>query len=247
MKKFISMCTACFILCSLLIVQSSAIDITTEQKAILKDAEQYAYLDPDTASPELQEKILDARNAIIFSQGWVADGHTGYIQDVRTGEILRELPTFSELFPDWDMPTADTVPKSDSEYTEPSVRPFQAEITPLADTSSWKRVDEYYTYINAATSSTAKPFTSLTVNPYSMGTTVRIYATELTSSQTCNLGISNADTGAYYATDTNLSPYEAIAVGNLYYTKIALRTSTYSTPGWGTIALDGADRVADLR
>lgn len=164
MKKFISMCTACFILCSLLIVQSSAIDITTEQKDILKDAEQYAYLDPDTASPELQEKILDARNAIIFSQGWVADGHTGYIQDVRTGEILRELPTFSELFPDWDMPTADTVPKSDSEYTEPSVRPFQAEVTPL-----------------------------------------------------------------------------------VYYTKIALRTSTYSTPGWETIALDGADRVADLR
>lgn len=41
-----------------------------------------------------------------------------------------------------------------------------------------------------------------------MRTTVRIYATELTSSQTCNLGISNADTGAYYATDINLSPYE---------------------------------------
>ena len=250
MKKFISLCTACFMLCAILIVQSSAvdIDITPEQKAILQEAEQYAYLDPDTASPELREKILDARSTIIFSQSWVADGYTGCIQDVRTGEILEVLPTFSELFPDWDMPIADIVPDSDSTYIEPPINPSEAaEITPLADTSSWKRINEYSTYINAATSSTATPFTTLTVNPYSMGTSVRMYATELTSSQTCNLGISNADTGANYATAVNLDPYEAIIAYNLRYTKIALRASTYSTPGWGNIALDGASRIADLR
>ena len=86
---------------------------TTEEslQSALKSAEQYAYLDPDT-SPELKEEILNARNTIIFSQDWVADGLTGYIENVETGEIIKELPAFSSLFPDWDIPVLDPATES---------------------------------------------------------------------------------------------------------------------------------------
>ena len=33
-------------------------------------AAEYAYMDIDSATPVMQEKILDARNTIIFSQSW---------------------------------------------------------------------------------------------------------------------------------------------------------------------------------
>lgn len=70
----------------------------------IEEAREFAYLDLDSASDEMKEKILEARRVIIFSLSWVADGYTGYVTNVKTGEIIKTLPTFSELFPDWDMP-----------------------------------------------------------------------------------------------------------------------------------------------
>ena len=74
----------------------------------IEEAKEYAYLDYASASAEMKEKILEARNVIIFSSDWVADGYSGSIQNVETGEVIRELPVFSELFPGWDMPVAGT-------------------------------------------------------------------------------------------------------------------------------------------
>ena len=73
----------------------------------LEEAEKYAYLDLDSASEEIKEKILDARRIIIFHSRWVADGYSGNIVNVITGEV-EPLPTFSELFPGWDLPVYDT-------------------------------------------------------------------------------------------------------------------------------------------
>ena len=70
----------------------------------LDDAKKTAYLDYDSASEELKERILEARSIIIFNSNWVADGYSGCIQNVETGEIIETLPSFSELFPGWDMP-----------------------------------------------------------------------------------------------------------------------------------------------
>ena len=48
------------------------------------------------------------KKSIIFSKEWVADGHTCFVED-STGEIVRVLPTFSEVFPeDWDVPVHPT-------------------------------------------------------------------------------------------------------------------------------------------
>lgn len=70
----------------------------------LEEAKEYAYLDYDSATDEMRERILEARKIIIFNSNWVADGYSGCIQNVKTGEIIETLPTFSELFPDWDIP-----------------------------------------------------------------------------------------------------------------------------------------------
>ncbi len=86
--------------------------VTPEEE--LEAAKEYAYLDLESASPELAEKILAAREVIIYSQSWVADGYSGSIENVETGEI-QELPTFSELFPDWDPPMTETL---EDEFTE---------------------------------------------------------------------------------------------------------------------------------
>lgn len=72
----------------------------------VEEAEEYAYLDLDSASEELKEKILEARRIIIFHSRWVADGYSGNIVNVITGEV-EPLPTFSELFPGWDLPVYD--------------------------------------------------------------------------------------------------------------------------------------------
>lgn len=69
-------------------------------------AETYAYMDLETASPEMQERILKAREEIIFSQSWAADGVDLYLVDLQTGERT-QLPAFSELFPEWDVPACD--------------------------------------------------------------------------------------------------------------------------------------------
>lgn len=69
-----------------------------------EEAEALAYLDLDSAEGEMKDRILEARRILIFSTSWVADGYSGSVQNVKTGEIIRTLPTFSELFPGWDLP-----------------------------------------------------------------------------------------------------------------------------------------------
>lgn len=69
--------------------------------------ESLAFREPDPAQPELTDEILSARERLIYSRSWAADGYTVYIEDLESGRIER-LPSFSELFPGWDMPAADS-------------------------------------------------------------------------------------------------------------------------------------------
>lgn len=74
---------------------------------ILKEEESiqyYAYLTLDDVDPSLVPVVIEARNRIIFRQSWVADGLKGYVHD-RNGDVIEEVPQFSDLFPeDWDVP-----------------------------------------------------------------------------------------------------------------------------------------------
>jgi hypothetical protein len=72
--------------------------------AAIAEAEKYAYLDIESASDELREKILSSRNVIIFSKTWVADGvGIGGTGSIYSDEV-EVAPYFSELFPGWDIP-----------------------------------------------------------------------------------------------------------------------------------------------
>ena len=123
MKK---LCTL-FLVLALLVSVSAPLSAAAPEEAVvisdLETAAAYAYLDLETASPELADTILAARNTIIYHSTWVADGYKAQIVDVATGEVLEEVPTFSELFPGWDIPVetpaeeaADLTPQATEEF-----------------------------------------------------------------------------------------------------------------------------------
>ena len=71
----------------------------------LEEAQSFAYMDLDAAPAELQETIRKAREVIIYSRAWVADGFECY---VTSPDGTREtIPSFSELFPGWELPAID--------------------------------------------------------------------------------------------------------------------------------------------
>ena len=109
------------------------------QEEILESASEFAYLDADKATPELKEKILEARKEIIYNTDWVADGYVGCIRNIKTGKLIKELPEFSEVFPGWDVPIEENNAKI--EISEPVLPAVPAdntmeEIKPLLMTSA---------------------------------------------------------------------------------------------------------------
>ncbi len=71
-----------------------------------EDVQYYAYLNISTVEEEMRPIILVARNMIIHRYSWVADGMNGKVLD-KEGNLKREIPEFSELFPeDWEMPVS---------------------------------------------------------------------------------------------------------------------------------------------
>jgi|GEM_PF-5196825 len=66
--------------------------------------EPIAYMDLETADEEMRGKILEARNKIIFSKSWVADGIESGGADPDNNTVT--VPQFYDIFPlDWDIPT----------------------------------------------------------------------------------------------------------------------------------------------
>lgn len=68
--------------------------------------EELAYLDLDEAPAEMKDEIIEARNTIILSEDWVADGYYAEVYDI-DGTIIRCIPQFSDLFPDWNIPVVE--------------------------------------------------------------------------------------------------------------------------------------------
>lgn len=75
-----------------------------EREKKLEEAKKIAYQDLNTASKEMQAKILEARKLIINSTSWAADGYTAFTIDENGNKT--QLPHFSDLFPGWEMPKA---------------------------------------------------------------------------------------------------------------------------------------------
>jgi len=244
MKKFLSM-TMTLIMLMALAFPAFAVDKESDsnseaevQEEILESASEFAYLDADKATPELKEKILEARKEIIYNTDWVADGYVGCIRNIKTGKLIKELPEFSEVFPGWDVPIEENNAKM--------------EIKPLSigtGLDDWIVLLSERVYLKSASSTTnATPFAAFTLDPYKMGTQIRAYATSLSASETCNIGFSDYSSGKSLASAVNLVEYEAlelyVGVGK---PTVGVRASTYSNPGWSTIKVDGAYRITNIR
>lgn len=255
MKRFIALLVTALLLTG----GALAVGIPAEEKsAALLEAEQYAWLDLDTASPELQEKILDARNLIIRSTEWVADGYSMYVGDVRTGEIIREIPKFSEVFPGWDPPEPDPslilAPSGSSIPEEPydDVRlhplyPTLSELRPFG-LSEWIEAFTLSPYLDKAVEGVeADPYVTFLVDWADLGSDIRTYATLLTSSETCNIGYSNASTGADLGAGMELKPYEYCQVNNVAGMNLSIRASTLSLPGYATLRTEGSNRIGSVK
>ena len=56
-----------------------------------------------------------------------------------------------------------------------------------------------------------------------------------------------SSTGKSLGYKNNLSVNQALAVHNVGGMRLAIRASTYSTPGYATMAVDGANRIINVR
>lgn len=86
-------------------------DLEIAEKYLQTEAniQYFANLDLEEAEEELRPVILAARNRIVSRYSWVADGISGRIIDVE-GNVKRELPRFSELFPEgWEEPVCPVI------------------------------------------------------------------------------------------------------------------------------------------
>lgn len=65
-------------------------------------AQSYAYMSTAGASPELRQRILEARRDIIYApeQGWSLDGT---FEVVSADGTVEKLPKFSDVFPGWSL------------------------------------------------------------------------------------------------------------------------------------------------
>ena len=76
--------------------------------------EALAYCDLDEAPLEYQDDILVARDIIIHNTNWTVDGQVAIVHEDGT---LQTLPEFSDLFPDWDIPSAEPLTNTAVPYT----------------------------------------------------------------------------------------------------------------------------------
>jgi len=177
-------------------------------------SEQLAYADLDAAPEEWKEAILDSREAIIYSTSWTVDGQMSIEHADGT---IEELPEFSDLFPDWDVPNL--------YETEPT------SLTARADTPNMRlSVASYvgFVYLFAPSDTSASlPFYSFS----SSANRVTMQASSLPGTS-WNGGFTNLNTGSDVGHYTYLSASSRIHLNtpnsSTFY---GARASTFSTTG----------------
>lgn len=183
-----------------------------------------AYMDSSAVVNEsLRTEIIQARNELIHQESWVADGVNGYVVDAN-GNIIEELPQFSEIFPsDWELPSVV------QETTDIPVM-----------TRAWEPVLEKEVTLKKASGTTATPFHSMATS------TSRYYLKSITTcgtkaGGTYNLGYTNKSTGDEIAWKTKLASGNGLRIDPPKNITVSIRASTYTDPGTWLMEID-ADR-----
>ena len=207
MKKLIAMCLAMMMSISVMSVGVFAAEASNDS---------CAYMNIETASEAMREKIIADRNEIIYSQSWGVEG--GYI--VRANGTVEEVPAFYDIFPeDWEIP----------EVSNTATINFEDAALPTA-VESWN----LQVYFNEVPSSGTSPVVG---NFYHDGSYIKVAVSSLTSSQHVNVGVTNNSTGR------SLGYAEELYPGDYYYCPTVtlssfyagIRYSTYSNPGYGVL------------
>ncbi len=213
MKKVLISCLVVTMILSS--ISAFAADVLSEEN--MSVTESYAYMNLENAPVELQDKIIEARNEIIFSQSWGLEG--GYI--IRADGTVENVPKFYDIFPEeWELPRNTVL----EDFTITG-----AEIEPLAVTG-WN----INVYFDNLPPSGISPTTG---NFYHDGSYIQVKVNSLTASQHCNVGVTNNNTGA------SIGFAEILYPGDRYYCPTltlpsfyaGIRHSTYSNPGYGVL------------
>lgn len=210
--------------------------LSEERYKSVLDASEYAYMNLDTArSTELKEKILSARNTIIYSQGWSANGAIICVKN-EDGTIDEVLPQFYEIFPeDWSIPTVPLDNANDDFDTSPNI------------TRSWQPFFEGSVILSVPPASTnTTPFCKVWTSGFE-GTSSEYYINEISTSgyrtngNTYNIGYSNASSGASLGWKSDLSMGKPLSCFPPKGIQVAVRASSYTSPGEWTMRVT-ADR-----
>ena len=192
-----------------------------------------AYMDINEATPELKQKILQAREEIIFSNSWVSDEVNGRVLD-ENGNVIEELPHFSDLFPeDWEPPVLKT-------NTGEQV----GEIIPIAPERStqelWQQMYQESVWLKKPPVNTGSPaFYSLsttgfkgTPNEYHLQTvkTSGMYRNPAEDAQ-YNCGYTNTDTGKSYGYKVGLKNGQQFEVDPPQGIRLSVHASTHTNVG----------------
>lgn len=234
MKKVMSTILSIAIMMSMCVptyaadVSATGVDLSKVQKQVVA----LAYTDLEQADAEMKEMIIEARNEIIFSNDWVVDDVNGYVLD-RDGNIIEEVPHFSELFPaDWDVPNMidskgeATSNAMMSEYPDGGIMWY----------NNWATLSEPSEF------SDSPAFCSASIDTSGLGYHVVSLVTygEISGvfNATFNAGYANAKTGASLGFKEHITNGTSFSITNLpSKIEVAVRASTYNTPGdwWMTV------------
>lgn len=189
--------------------------VEVPSEAMVEAAKEIAYMDVNSASAEMQERILEAREVIIESENWVADGWN--ITITHADGTVEEVPTFSELFPGWDIPACESANATRSISAETYTSPCSLYIAVT---------------LPKASSTTNAPDAFYVKN---IKNGLDVIVKKLYTSTSCNLGFTNIDLGISVAHLVNLLE------GDILSTEvdpevdppanIAVRASTYVQAG----------------
>lgn len=153
-------------------------------EARIEAAKEVAYMDVNSASAEMQERILEAREVIIESKSWVADGWNATI--THADGTVEDIPTFAELFPGWDMPVCESENVTRSSNVIKLYSPVsQAVEIDLPKASSTTNDPEAFRIMKIANE-------------------LDVFVSELYNSTSCNLGFTNIDLGISVAHMVNM-------------------------------------------
>lgn len=224
MKRKVALVTA-MMFCCMTFSPAMAVESTPSVEQV-----QLAYMDLETVDESMQSRILEARNEIIFSESWAADGVTAYVKDT-DGTVIEKLPEFSELFPsDWEIP-----------YFASTNKESKTEVAMRATTDITFEDEVYLDRPDSGTMS--DPFVVRATHGFE-GTAAEYFITEFSTSgfmsgaEEYNIGYSNDDTGKTLAWKAHMAPGKSLVLSNPPKdTDVAIRASTYTSPGdwWMTV------------